>query len=199
MHSRSVVYAYPAWVRFVLALLAGLRFAGVWVVALLVLLATDPPIIPPVLFPLFACFVAFPWALEWGLRLPFRAQSEWQNGLWVLQTRRVRIEMPESSLAYVAPWSIPLPRPGGNVHLRSGRMLRERIEGMPAALAERWAKPGAPPMQAASLAFLRARCAQTPCLAARLGGVSSSSAHRLREFLGRVLPSRRTSFFAHSG
>lgn len=157
MHGQSTMYAYPPWARSVLALLVCVRFAGVWLVTLLVLLATDPPVTPPALFLLFGLFIVLPFGLEGALRAWFRGVCEFGDELWRLRGRRRRIEVPTSSRPCLVPWVLPLPRPGVSVRLRSGRVLPERLEGLAADLVERWICSGVTGTQRASFAFLRAR------------------------------------------
>jgi len=147
--------------RALLAAVVALRFAGVWLVALQVLLATDPPVTPPLLARQFALFVAVPFLAEWVLRRPFRAEFSTQAGTWVVRGARRQIEVPWAAIAGVSPWRIPLPAPGWTVFLRSGKRLRERLEGLPRHWIEPWCK-GLAPGEQRRAAFALARCGMAP-------------------------------------
>ncbi len=150
-------FAYPAWARLALATCLVARFAGVWLVSLHVLLATDPPVTPPLLARQFAVFVALPFVVEWLLRRRFQVRIEASQEGLVLRFARREVQVPAAAIAGLEPWLVPLPACGCTLRLRSGRRLRERLESPDEGLTRRWLVPELSPLRARALAFALAR------------------------------------------
>ena len=93
------------------------------VLVALVLFASDPPILPAVLWQLFAVLVLLPAAAVHLLRRGSRAQAHVYGDALVLERARLHVEIPLSAIARVACWRLPLPEPGLSIRLRSGRRL----------------------------------------------------------------------------
>ncbi|MCX8073039.1 MAG: hypothetical protein N3C12_11385 [Candidatus Binatia bacterium] len=164
--TREVAYAYPRAMRVVLAVLVLWRWCGVWLVSALVVLATDPPVTPPLLARLVAVSIALPWLVEYALRYPFRARVSGDGEVLGLELRFFRLEIPRELLSGATPWRVPLPGPGVHLITRRGTPLRERVEvgcprcwaeehRLPLVAAEDWACRG-------TLAFSEARAARPP-------------------------------------
>jgi apolipoprotein N-acyltransferase len=160
----TMCLAYPPWVRVVLAALALWRWFAVWAVSALVLLATDPPITPPVLVRLSAVGIAAPFVLEQILRWRFRARTSSDGDTLVLEFRQFRLGIPRERLRGIEPWRVPLPAPGLSLLLADGTRLRERIEvADPYAWAQVHGLPWETPasvLQQASVALAHSRAQQ---------------------------------------
>lgn len=69
----------------------------------------------------FAAFVVVPELLAWLLARWSRTRMRIEADHLVLETHRRRVEIPLRSLATVRPWRVPLPSPGVDLYLASGR------------------------------------------------------------------------------
>ena len=119
---RLHLYTTPA--RLVAALLVAASGASVPLIALLVLRATDPPILPPVLARLFLLLTVLPAAGAWLVGRLGRVRAGRDGDDLVLERPDLRVAVPRDGIAGVTPWTVPLPRPGLSLRLRSGRRLR---------------------------------------------------------------------------
>lgn len=99
-------------------------------ILLLLLLANDPPITPPVLLPLFAALVAAPALIAWSIERAYDARWEIFGDALVVAQRRLRHEIPFAAVAKVQPWTFPLPGPGFTLRTRSGRSFRFHSPGL---------------------------------------------------------------------
>jgi apolipoprotein N-acyltransferase len=116
------VGAYPLSARIAAALLVATSAASLPAIGLLVLVSADPPILPPVLFSLFAGLTIMPAAGAWVIGRLCRAQAKVDDGL-VIERPGLQVTLPSSAVARVVPWTVPLPGPGLSFHLSSGRRL----------------------------------------------------------------------------
>jgi len=120
------VVAYPLSARIAAALLVAASAASLPTIGILVLLSADPPILPPVLFPLFAGLTIAPAAGAWVIHRLCRAEAKVDDGL-VIERPGLQVTLPSSAVARIMPWRVPLPGPGFSFRLRSGRRLRWSI------------------------------------------------------------------------
>jgi hypothetical protein len=135
------VHAYPLAARVAAALLVAASAASLPAIGLLVWLSADPPILPPVLFRLFAVLTIAPAAGAALIDRLCRAEAKMDDGL-VLERPGLHVTVPASAIARIVPWILPLPGPGLSFRLRSGRRLAWSIaaaDPLPllAGLAER--------------------------------------------------------------
>ena len=126
--ARLQARAYTVPSRLAAALLLGASRASLVAILVLVLVATDPPVTPPVLARLVALLAVVPGILAWLIEKAARADVEVRDAELVVRHRRVRLEVPCSAIAGVVPWALPLPGPGASLRMRSGRRLRYGIE-----------------------------------------------------------------------
>jgi hypothetical protein len=119
--------AYPAPLRLVAALLVTLSGSSLPLILVLVLLADDPPITPPVLLRLMVRLAVLPALGAVVLRRAVAVDVGVEGDVLVLERRGLRVEVPRAAIALVVPWSVPLPGPGLSLRLRSGRSLRYRL------------------------------------------------------------------------
>ncbi|MFN8543786.1 MAG: hypothetical protein U0807_06230 [Candidatus Binatia bacterium] len=118
---RAVVLARP-W-RIAVATLLLLGRANLLAMLAAVLLATDPPVTPPILLRLFVFYTALPIGLAWLVER-VQAADVTLHGRDLIVTRRdLRLEIPLDAIAAVVPWTLPIPRPGLALRLASGRRL----------------------------------------------------------------------------
>lgn len=159
------VFVYPAWGRLALSLLLLWRWIGVWWVSLLVLLASDPPVTPPLLLRLVAIGIVVPFILEMVFRRAYRARTFSEPETLRIAFRSEELEIPRAHIAAVRPWRVPLPGPGLALLVPGGKLLRERVE-VPSPRS--WAKLHGLALEegsratAATLAFAEARAASQP-------------------------------------
>lgn len=121
------VHALPPWARVVAAVCFAVSRGSLPALLLLVVLANDPPVTPPVLFRLTAVFVVLPGVAAWVVERAHAADVEVGRDALVIAPRGLRIEVPADAIARVTPWAVPVPEPGLTLHLRSGRRLRQRL------------------------------------------------------------------------
>lgn len=94
---------------------------------------------------LFAAAVLAPALAAWAVGRAFAAQVRVEGGLWVLEQRRQRIELPLASIAALRPWRIALPGSGVDLRLAEGpRWTRSLALARPRALQRMLAASGAP-------------------------------------------------------
>jgi hypothetical protein len=136
------VRAYPVALRLLAAVLT--VAAGISMPAILaaVLLASDPPITPPILWRMFAVMTLAPTLGAWLIRRIVAAEADVQIEHLVLGRQGLRIEVPAEAIADVRPWMVPLPDVGFSLRLRSGRRFKYGLNaddatGLLRALAER--------------------------------------------------------------
>jgi hypothetical protein len=127
--------AYPLPWRIVAAVLLVISGASVPVLLALVLLATDPPVTPPVLLRIFAVFAVIPAVAAWLVRRSFAVAVEVDGEALIVRRRDMRIEIPHSAITRIAPWTVPLPGVGLSIWMRSGRRFTYGIAAAdPAAI-----------------------------------------------------------------
>src|SRR5262245_9926282 len=134
----------PAWrvVRGTLIALAGVSLPSILV---LVVVATNPPVTPPILLRLVTLFALLPALAAHSIRRALRVEVTRAGDLLALQRRDGRLEVPLSAVARVRPWALPLPGPGLTLQMRSGRQLRWQVEAMdPTPLVHALAETGIP-------------------------------------------------------
>jgi hypothetical protein len=107
-----------------------------------VLLASDPPVTPPVLWRMFAILTLAPILGSWLLGQYLAADTDVELDRLVLRQRGLRVEIPADAIVAIRPWAIPLPGPGFSLRLRSGRRFKYGLDaddasGLLRALAER--------------------------------------------------------------
>jgi hypothetical protein len=122
------VHAYRASTRGVRAVLFALSRASLPAILVLMVLADDPPVTPPLLVRLVLALAVVPGVAAWLVGRATRAHAEVGADDLVLARRGLRIEVPRQAIAAVEPWRVPLPRPGVTLRLRSGRALAQRLE-----------------------------------------------------------------------
>jgi hypothetical protein len=120
--------AYARQWRAVAALLVALSRASLPALLVLVVLATDPPIDPPLLLQLVVALALLPALVAGLIRRPCTARVELHAAVLVLRRRDLVVEIPCAALARVRPWTVPLPAPGLSVELRSGKRLSYAVE-----------------------------------------------------------------------
>lgn len=127
----TTTFALHAWTR-PWRILAGflLVATGLGIVLLIVaiLLATDPPVTPPIARHLFFVQVVLPGAAALGVRRLSRAELTIDPASLILRTRNRRIDVPRASIVGFEPWRLPLPGPGVAIRLQSGRRLAWALE-----------------------------------------------------------------------
>src|SRR5262245_15084769 len=94
----------------------------------LVVVATDPPITPPVLRRLVTVVALVPALAAWAVRRALATEVEVRGDGLLVQRRDRRLEIPLAAIADVTPWTVPLPGPGLSFRMRSGRRLAWGIE-----------------------------------------------------------------------
>lgn len=136
------IRAYPLAARVVAALLVAVSAISLPAIGLLVLISSDPPILPPVLFRLFAVLTIAPGACAALIARLYRAEAQMDDGL-VLERPGLHVAVPASAIARIVPWTLPLPGPGLSFRLRSGRRLAWSIAvADPLPLLEQLAERG---------------------------------------------------------
>lgn len=125
---------YPPLWRWTATALFVFSRASLPVALLMVMLADDPPITPPVLARFLAIFALAPGLAARLIRRAFTCRVGIEEGVLTARRRGFRLEVPCASIERLRPWAIPLPSPGLSVDLRSGRRLGYAIESD--ALAE---------------------------------------------------------------
>lgn len=115
--------AYPLAWRIVAGTLRALAGASLPAILLLVVLANDPPVTPPVLARLVVLLAILPAVAAWLVGRVFAAELEVGGGELIVRRRDRRLEVPCDAIARVRPWAVPLPAPGLSLRLRSGRRL----------------------------------------------------------------------------
>jgi hypothetical protein len=122
------IRAYSPLARLAAGLLVALSGASLPAILVLVVVATDPPVTPPLLVRLLLVLAAVPAGLGWLIGRACAGDVEIQPGALLLRRRHLRIEVPPSAIAGVEPWRIPLPGPGLSLRMQSGRRLGLGIE-----------------------------------------------------------------------
>jgi hypothetical protein len=117
-------HAYSMSWRITVATLLTLSAVSLPAILLGVLLATDPPITPPILVRLVAVFAVVPGFAAWLIQRALAAEVDLRGAELVVRRRGVTLEIPCASIARVTPWTVPLPGPGFSLSMRSGRRLR---------------------------------------------------------------------------
>jgi hypothetical protein len=112
-----------AWRAFFLVLLSWSR-ASLLLILALVVLATDPPVTPPVVFSLTAVLVVLPGVGAALVRRAFRATAGVRGETLEIRCADVRVAVPCSAIARIEAWLLPLPGCGLWLRLGSGRRLR---------------------------------------------------------------------------
>src|SRR5262245_22327515 len=124
-------------------LLTASRVGLLWVLIALVL-STDPPVTPPLLFRLMLALVVLPGLAAAVLRGQC-ASAVIEDRTLVIARDHARLEVPCEAIALLQPSRIPLPDVGLDIVLRSGRRVVPALEvDDPAPLLEALARAGAP-------------------------------------------------------
>jgi apolipoprotein N-acyltransferase len=117
---------------------------GLWWVLAVVVVSTDPPVTPPILFRLTLALVVLP-GLAAALLRGRPATAEIDENTLVLLSDRVRLEVPCEAIAALPPSALPLPDVGLAIVLRSGRRVVPGLElDDPAPLLAALMRAGAP-------------------------------------------------------
>ena len=117
---------------------------GLWWVLALVVLSTDPPVTPPLLFRLVLALVVLPGLAAWVLR-GRAATAVMEDRTLVISREHTRLEVPCEAIALVRPSLVPLPDVALEIVLRSGRRVVPGLElDDPSPLLEALAREGAP-------------------------------------------------------
>lgn len=117
------VSAPPSTWRAVSAASFALSRGSLPFILLAALLANDPPLSATQLVALVVSLALVPGIAAALVQVAYAAQVELRDGHLVTTTSRRRVEIPVSALGALAPWSLPLPRPGLWLHTRSGRRM----------------------------------------------------------------------------
>lgn len=126
-------YAYSTAWRMLVGALTVLTAASLLLIFFLVLVSTDPPITPDLLYRLVGVVVLPPVALAWWIRRASAASIEVDHLSLAIDRRGLRLEVPCNAIDAVVPWVVPLPGPGFSLRMRSGRRLRYGLETVDAA------------------------------------------------------------------
>ncbi len=141
---RAAAYA-QTW-RLIAATLAGVSRASPPAILALVILATDPPVMPPDLILLVAIFIAVPALAVKLIERMHTVRVHVRADHLLLERRGLQVDVPLAAIAAVAPWTVPLPDPGLSLRLQSGRRLRYTLATAdPAPLLEALAAAGGVP------------------------------------------------------
>jgi len=136
--------AYTAWWRVFAGTLVTISGASLPVILVLVLLANDPPITPPILVRLVVLFTLLPGLVAWILQRAFAASVALRGANLVVRRRDLQLEIPCHSIEGVVPWVVPIPGPGLALLMRSGRRFRYGLQvADPVPLLEALADGGA--------------------------------------------------------
>lgn len=151
------VVAYPAAARAAVAVLecgskGVLLVLAAWFVGLLPFLG-DFPLNTLKMMRIFSgCFLA-PEALAWMLRSGFAGRARVEGGDLRIARRDMGIAVPLDSVVGVEAWTLPLPRGGVTLRLRSGRPFSPALQvADPAGLVGAMVEGGASPSIATGLA-----------------------------------------------
>src|SRR5204863_2775419 len=120
--------AYPLGWRIAGALLFAVSRASLPAILALVVLATDPPVTPPMLMRAVVVLALLPGLAARLVARAFVASLSVDDDALVIRRRDLRLEVPYRAIARLAPWAVPLPGPGLSVCLRSGRRLRQGLQ-----------------------------------------------------------------------
>ena len=117
----GAVYA-PPW-RLVIAALRVCSRAGLLFATLLVVYGGAFDLTPLALLRAVAVVAVLPALAAWLLEQAFAAHLVRDGAMLVVGARGRRLEIALDAVAAVVPWSVPLPRPGVSLRLRSGRRI----------------------------------------------------------------------------
>src|SRR5213083_1097205 len=120
--------AYPLGWRIAGAVLFAVSRASLPAILALVVLASDPPVTPPMLVRAVVVFALLPGLAARLVARAFVASLSVDDDALVIRRRDLRLEVPYRAVARLAPWAVPLPGPGLSVCLRSGRRLRQGLQ-----------------------------------------------------------------------
>jgi apolipoprotein N-acyltransferase len=150
----GAVYA-PAW-RHVITALRAFSRAGLLFVMALVLFESEIDMTPRTLFSVVVVVAALPALAAWLLERAFTARLVVDGSALVVQQRGRRLEIPLDAIADIEPWTMPLPRPGLWLGLRSGRRLGVAVDDPRALLSRLGVDDDQPIVRWASARPLRA-------------------------------------------
>jgi len=158
------VEAWSPRARALAAALVALSRASLPLVALVTLLATNPPMTPAALVESLATAALLPALAARLLARAARGEAAIEHGELVVRARGVRVAVPLASIAALEPWRAPLPRAGIRVRLASGALLRWSLAAPdPTPLVEALAAAGVeaarPALAHPALVYARARAA----------------------------------------
>ncbi len=120
-------YAFPLSWRIIAGALVATSRAGLLLVAA-GLLAAEEPITLLALVHALAAIAFLPGVAAWLIARAFVVEVEVHGTELVMRRRELRIEIPHTAIARVAPWTLPLPGPGFSLWMRSGRRLRYGLQ-----------------------------------------------------------------------
>src|SRR6059058_2865784 len=125
---RIRAFAYPLGWRIAGALLFAVSRASLPAILALVVLATDPPVTPPMLMRAVVVLALLPGLAARLVARAFVASLSVDDDALVIRRRDLRLEVPYRAVARLAPWAVPLPGPGLSVWMQSGRRLRQGLQ-----------------------------------------------------------------------
>jgi hypothetical protein len=143
---------------------------GLWWVLALVVLSTDPPVTPPLLFR---------WCSRWwccpasrpGCCADHGDRRVMEDRTLVISREHTRLEVPCEAIALVRPSLVPLPDVALEIVLRSGRRVVPGLElDDPSPLLEALAREGAPAQAALETPSVVAAAARSHVM--RGGGIT---------------------------
>lgn len=126
-------YAFSAPWRVLAAALIVFIASSLLLIFLLVLVSTDPPITPDLLYRIVGFLVLPPAVLVWWIHRASEAAIEVDHLSLAIDRSGLRLEVPCNAIDAVVPWVVPLPGPGFSLRMRSGRRLRYGLATMDVA------------------------------------------------------------------
>lgn len=156
------VRVWPGGTRALAGALMAVAGLGVPLLLAAVVLATDPPVTPPILVRAMLLHVALPAAAAVAMRHRSRGTLDVGPDLIAIHTTGRRIEVPREAVVAVEPWRLPLPGPGLAVRLRSGRRLPWALEASdPDAVLAALGDAGEPARRHPTVRWAHARADRT--------------------------------------
>jgi hypothetical protein len=115
----AVVCYHRLW-RAIVALLVVASRVSLPLILARIVFGQDPPVTLPLLAGLVATMVFVPGGLAVLFQRSFAARIMLEDNGVIITRRDVRLEIPQSAIVAVEPWTLPLPTPGASLRLRSG-------------------------------------------------------------------------------
>lgn len=160
----DVVALPPAW-RAAASVLTVISRGSLLAILAAVLLSENPPTNPFKQMRLLAGLFVAPELAAWCIARAFAAKARVAGGVLVIAQRGANIEVPLEAVAAILPWTVPLPRGGFGLKLRSGRRLAPGLQvADPAGLVNAMVDGGASPsicsaLESPLVVFAQARLA----------------------------------------